>query len=318
MLQTMTNGSMLITTLLAFALIAQTQQIEWTFPKAGQVKKTIDGEQFYDLGNEFYARFDKLKEQQVAIVVLRNDLGALVDNVNREKPGDIPNKDQFMTAIAVEKAIVTPKGIFNKYLDSMTVDGRTIYVYRTHFGALIGAALSGDKSFVILMQYDQPKAVVQSPKETSKKLSTNYDRFSDETMIETDLMRLWGTTYDHLEVAFGGVYKGKQPTRPEVIGVIFKQIFKDTQVVEAQKIYVIADGQRFVIEGVKEMILKKAVENFPVYRHEFSVLMSFDTALILAKAKSVELKVGHIETKLSFDHQATLLSLLRSFDGTLR
>jgi len=145
------------------------------------------------------------------------------------------------------------------------------------------------------------------------KLSTRYDRFTDQTTVETELMRLWGTTYDHLEVSFGAVYKGSRPSRP-TIGAIFKQIFKDTKIIEAERIYVIADGQRFTIEGVERAVLKNAIPGTSVYRHEFSVFFDIDTAWKLAKANKIEMRIGHLEVSLQPSQRDAIRRLLARFD----
>lgn len=118
--------------------------------------------EYYNLGNEFYARFDKLNGHQVAIVVLRTDLELLVDRVNREKPGDIPNKDQFITAVAVSKAVAKWNDKESEYMGIGTLEGRPVYLYKTR-DVFIGAMFSNDRTFVMLLPYPDP-SVQQSEK----------------------------------------------------------------------------------------------------------------------------------------------------------
>lgn len=144
----------------------------------------------------------------------------------------------------------------------------------------------------------------------SKEIRTNYDRFTDQTTLETDLMRLWGTTYDHLEVSFGAGYKGSKPSTV-VFLAIFKQICKDTPLIDTAKIYVIADGERFTLDDIKRLVLKKPLDNLNIYRHEFSVSISVESMIKLAKSKNVELRIGHIETKLLPEHQEIINALIK-------
>ncbi len=152
------------TLLLTFVSPTEAQEAQWTFPKAGMSTKTIGDQKFYDLGNEFYAKFDTLNGNQIVIVVLRSDLGALIDNVNRERPGDIPNKDQFICAVAAEKALAgSPPGATHEYLGKGKLEGRDVYIYKARNGTIVGAAISNDKTFVLLMPHGASNANKERP-----------------------------------------------------------------------------------------------------------------------------------------------------------
>lgn len=157
----------------------------------------------------------------------------------------------------------------------------------------------------------------QAQEKPYKEIKTTYDRFTDHTTFETGLMRLWGTTNDHLEVSFGAVYSGPKDNKI-VIMAIFKQILKDTALIEAKQIYVIADGQRLAFDDIQRLILKKPIENLSIYRHEFSAGNSVETALKVAKAKSVEVKVGHLEVKLLPEHLDIFDNLLRKAASVMK
>lgn len=198
--------------LLAFDIAVLAQQIEWAFPKQGMSKKTIGNDQFYDLGNEFYARYETLNTQQVVILVLRSDLGKLIDDVNRERPGDIPDKEQFITAVAVSKAVVTPTNETNKFLGSGKIEEQPVYLYQTRTGAIVGASLSKDKTFVLLMPHKNPQP------------STTDDGIDDEKTIKVLSYLLNGEAAARRHLSELRQLSSSIPYRPLVIVGISRQL----------------------------------------------------------------------------------------------
>ncbi len=154
----------IITIVCSLALTAQesTGNVEWSFPRPGMRSQKFDsGEIRWDLGNNFYASFNpsRKKEPTTVLVFLPNNLDELINNVNANEPSAI-NVNQFKTAIAVEKAVVTPPGQINEFLGARQVGSDTFYIYRTNTGAIVGAGLLNN-SLVTLFPVPKGKRLKQ-------------------------------------------------------------------------------------------------------------------------------------------------------------
>jgi hypothetical protein len=150
------RGIFLMIALLLSVSVVQAQQVNWAFPKPDQAEKTIGAKQFYDLGDGFSARFEPFKEGQAEIIVLPDNVDQWIANAKRQKRGNIPGKEEFLTAIALDKAIIPPKGDACRYQGTGRLDGRNFHLYEFRNGTVIGAALSDTGTFVLLVQLGKP------------------------------------------------------------------------------------------------------------------------------------------------------------------
>jgi hypothetical protein len=153
-------GVSVFTVMMQVAVLAQsasTKTIEWSFPRPGMETKQLVGQTFYQLGNDFYGMMDELNGMKMAVIILPVDFEALIDLVNAQNKGDIPDKNQLIVAVCVEKAIAAPPKFTNKYIGTSVLnEGARFWAFKTSNGVDVVGFVSTDRKFVKLLQSPAP------------------------------------------------------------------------------------------------------------------------------------------------------------------
>lgn len=149
-------GMIVFSVMLPVAVMAQSKSVEWSFPRPEMKTKQLVGQTFYQLGGDFYGLMDELNGMKMAVIVLPVDFEALIDMVNSQKKGDIPDKNQFIVAVCVEKAIVTPPKFTNKYIGTSVFEGARFWAFKTSNGVDVVGFVSTDRKVVRLIQSPAP------------------------------------------------------------------------------------------------------------------------------------------------------------------
>jgi hypothetical protein len=152
----------------------------------------------------------------------------------------------------------------------------------------------------------------------NRRFSINYDKFKDETIVSVGPFGLSGTGR---YMATGGMYLIYAKFRftgqeiKELVDTIYLGIEftgKDWKFLNDRRIYAIIDGERMVFEGQRGSKVGGAISTV----QEWLVTpVDAETFEKIAKAKSVEVKVGDYEVKLKDEHLTAfrdLLSLTKS------
>ena len=144
------KGVLFVGVIIACSAVASAQQVEWSFPREGMETKTIAGKTAYKIGKNIYGVHDEYNGNPIVIIFLPENLDALIDNVNATEKNGIPDKEKFMTALAVDAAIVTSEGKLSEYLGSGKFEGDNAYVYKTRNGVKVVAIVSKDHKYVVI------------------------------------------------------------------------------------------------------------------------------------------------------------------------
>lgn len=142
-------------TLICFA---QAKQIEWTFPRANM--KTVDlgdGQTAYDLSAGFYGVHTTYKDSPIVIVYLPSDIDEFLDGIMKRSDNPIRDRDQFITAVAVSKAVVAPQDEVSTYLGKGKLGKDDLYLYKAHNGAILGVLLPSNHKAALLLPYSDTK-----------------------------------------------------------------------------------------------------------------------------------------------------------------
>ena len=91
------------------------------------------------------------EDSESAMIFLSSKIVAAVVLLNAQEPAKVPEVERYLTTIAVEKAVHTPKDYTNRYLGSGMVNGSLVYFYRTRSGANVGASVSQDRRRVLVV-----------------------------------------------------------------------------------------------------------------------------------------------------------------------
>ena len=140
-------------------MTAQEKKVEWTFPRPGMETKKFGSVISYQLGNDFYGvqDFDLSDGLETPFVILPSNIDALIDNVNKSEKNGIPDKIQFIVALCIDKAVVTPKGKVNKYIGRGKLKTLDLYMFEIVSGGYVGGIMSSDKAYVTLLPLPSPK-----------------------------------------------------------------------------------------------------------------------------------------------------------------
>ena|SRR5829696_5894530 len=144
------KGVLIVGIVMACAAVTPAQQVEWTFPKAGMETKTIAEKTAYKIGKDLYGVQDQYNGLPIVIVFLPENLDVLIDNLNASERNSVPDKEQFMTALAVNAAIVTNEGKLNEYVGRGKFEGDNAYGYKARNGTKVVAIVSKDHRFVVI------------------------------------------------------------------------------------------------------------------------------------------------------------------------
>jgi len=145
----------------------------------------------------------------------------------------------------------------------------------------------------------------------SKRFAVTYDRFKDRTWVRV------GPFIDRLSISASFTFEGESQSAPvSEITLIFYSYSSDWRFLNNRDLYVIVDGERMDLgEGARSGSVTSryrsvGVTETLVFAVPFTVFEKF------TNAKSVEFKVGPIETSLKDEHLTAfrdLLSLVRRF-----
>lgn len=148
-------------------------------------------------------------------------------------------------------------------------------------------------------------------------LKTKYDRFKDETTVEIPATMIWGTQYDGLRILAFYTQKGSTATPPAEIVIAFMLIIKDEKPVRDRNLYFIADGERLVLGEMRDLGIDRPIAGANIFNQQFGDRYPFATLVKLAKARKVEMKVGHIEVEFKPNLMDALRRLANRADPTL-
>lgn len=143
---------------LAFTLTASAQnpQTDWSFPRAGMATKKIADISLFDVGSDFWAGRTDIDGIDTVIVVFPSKLDAVIDSTNRAQPGKIADRDQFIVAVCIEKAVITPTGETNEYLGPGNLQRRRFHFFKTSNGSYVAGSIADGRKYVVLFQAPDP------------------------------------------------------------------------------------------------------------------------------------------------------------------
>lgn len=142
--------------LLILPASTQDKQPEWSFPRAGMETKKIADETVFRLEGQFYGIRTDYQGLQGAKVFLPSTIDAAIELLNKQQPGAITDRDQFIVAVAVEKAVITAKGTTNKHVGKGEFNGKILHFFKTKNSATVAGYISQDRTFVGLMTAPDP------------------------------------------------------------------------------------------------------------------------------------------------------------------
>ena len=149
-----------------------------------------------------------------------------------------------------------------------------------------------------------------------KKIESSYDKFKDQTTVSVKyLSPLPALSPVRLDIVAAFLYPGKTVTKPSIVALWFQSSSKNWQFLQQRQLLVIADGERIDLGEAERVDSKVNSSRAGRYSSGVSVselvgkMVSLETFLKIAKAKSVEMRLGSVEFKLADDH----LEALRDF-----
>lgn len=146
-------------------------------------------------------------------------------------------------------------------------------------------------------------------------LKTEFDRFKNETTVQTEAMKVFGTKYDHISLMFGYLHTGSTPPAKLPLLIFVNVVIKSDEAPTLSEVDVIAGTKRFTITGFMKPVTSHMLA--AVYLHQFAAIVTFDQALEIAKASKPEMRFGKIEIALSQKQVNAIRRMLKRIDPAL-
>jgi hypothetical protein len=127
------------------------REVKWAFPKSGMETVEVNGIKAYKLGKDMLGVVDSHNGRSIRIITIPASIAVAAELVHRQDPEGMPDVNQFLSALAVMKAVETPEGYNNEPIGSGKLDGETVYLFKTKGGANVGAIVKADRSAVIIL-----------------------------------------------------------------------------------------------------------------------------------------------------------------------
>lgn len=182
---------------------------------------------------------------------------------------------------------------------------------------------SGIKLFVLYFMIVIPAYIAAqspAPSRPAPKVFTEYDRFTDETTVGISItlekyqVEIPTARMQEFLMLLGGfTHSGKQMEKqPATVRLAFQSQARNWRFREGAQLDAIVDGERIAFGSLDYSRKNLGAGHLEILRLDAPVR----TFLKLARGKSVEIRIGSKEVKLSEEHRAGLAALAEQMTGS--
>lgn len=130
-------------------------------------------------------------------------------------------------------------------------------------------------------------------------INEKYDRFEDRTTVTLRDIKVAGTTYESLIIGAIFAFSGTKVTsRPEKIAITAVSMVKGYNFMESTNLVFITDGVRLPLGSMNRISREELIKGM-VQAEGLMAFISYDEFMKIAKAKSVEARLGEVEFTLT-------------------